>query len=195
MFEQFLPYQFLFGTLVGLFIALMTTKMNTQSQLKIAEKNTEKDTTLQKDRLINDRRVEQIKLERKKLEELHKILLRIDFENSLTKSYIQSTSNMEISEFRIQYMENCERMRNAIAMIAIYFPEMSEEAEQVYSQAGLYWGYQEGVLSTDIKTNKKGYQSNLDKVSSAVSEISKLVRSLKIKIISRAKQLNEHYLD
>lgn len=78
-------------------------------------------------------------------------------------------------------------MSDARAIIAIYFLDMIEEVERLYAQTNLFWGCQEDVLRTDSRTDTEVYVSKLGKVGSTVDEVSKLVLSLKNKIIDQAK--------
>lgn len=200
MFEQLLPYIIfvavtgIFGTVVGFLISLITTKMKTGTQLRIADRNAQKDITLQNERLLSNRCDHEIVLERDKLEELHKILSQVQLEYSQTMSYFQLDSDMEISEFRNRYLTNCAKLSDARAIIALHFPEMVNECDELYGETNKFWGYQENILRIGINTNDKGDDVNLNNVGSAVHNISKHVHSLKNKIIYRAKQLKEYHL-
>lgn len=124
------------------------------------------------------------------MEDLHIILSKIDLENSQTMSYIQTDSNLELAKFRERYLDNCECLHKAEAIVDLYYPEMSDTMRRICGQSNVFWGYQEGVLRTDIKTNEIGYQFNLSKVIEAGDEISSLVSDLQNKILHRGKELN-----
>lgn len=180
------------GATVGAIAAYITAKITTNTQLQIARLNAEKDITLQRDRLLDDRFKNELSIERGKLDVLHRILSRIELENSQTMSYIQSDSNLGVEGFRTRYLENCERLHEAMAIADIYYPKMSDRLRQIYGQSNIFWGYQENLLRTDIKTNHQGWQSLLSKVLEASEAISTRTRQLKDEIASRAKELSEH---
>lgn len=194
MINQLLSYQFFSGTFAGFIIALVPIIIFTRTQLKIAREAASNDLMRQEQRILSDRLKDDTNLEREKLEDLHKILSHVTRENSLTMSYFQSDSNLEISDFRKIYSANCARLDDARAIIAIYFPEMIDESEEINGETNKFWGYQENVLRIDINTNREMYQLNLENVNSAVKKISKSVQSLKNQITRRAKQIKEDYL-
>lgn len=180
----------LFGAIVTACFGYIVARYTSGIQLKIAQQNSEKDIKLQLDRLLNERLKEEVSLEREKLEKLHKILSMISFENSQTMSYIQS-SETELSDFRKRYIENCNRLHDAHAITNLYYPEMSESIIKIFGQANCFWGYQEGVIQADIKTNKEGWQSNLLRVLDAGKEINQYVGNLQYQIAKRGKELNK----
>jgi len=179
------------GATVGAVAAYVTAKITTSTQLNIARLNAEKDITLQRDRLLDDRFKNELSIERGKLDVLHRILSRIELENSQTMSYIQSDSNLGVEGFRTRYLENCERLHEALAIADIYYPKMSDRLRQICGQSNIFWGNQENLLRTDIKTNREGWQSLLSRVLEASDAISTRARQLKDEIASRAKELSE----
>lgn len=180
-----------FGALIGAFAAYITARVTSKNQIKIAELNAQKDLKLQEDRLYDERLKSKVSLERDKLERLHIILSRIALENSQTMSFIQSDSGVDLKQFRTRYLENCERLHEARAIVDLFFPEMSEPVREVYGQSNVFWGHQEGVLRTDIKANKQTWELNLFKVLKAGEEVSDYVRHLQHKITSRGEGLNK----
>lgn len=179
-----------FGALATAFVALLVARFTSGVQLKIAKDNSDKDIRLQSDRLKNERLKSEVTLERDKLERLHKVLSVISFENSQTMSYIQS-SDTELSDFRKRYIENCDRLHDALAITDLYYPDMSEPIREIFGQANCFWGYQEGVIKIDINTNEQGWSSNLSKALDAGVEINKRVKGLQYRISERAKELNK----
>lgn len=184
--EIFILLGAVFTALVGFLAARFTSGV----QLRIARENSEKDLKLQSDRLLDERVRAEVALEREKLEKLHKILSIISFENSQTMSYIQS-SDTELSSFRQRYIENCDRLHDALAISDLYYPKMSESIRKIFGESNCFWGYQEGVIKIDIKENEQGWQSNLAKVLDAGNEIYKHVKSLQYQIAERGKELNK----
>ena len=178
------------GAIVAAIIGYAAARLTSGVQLKIARDNSDKDLKLQSDRLADERLKSEISLEREKLERLHKILSAISFENSQTMSYIQS-SHTELSDFRRRYIDNCDRLHDALAITALYYPGMSESVRVIFGQANCFWGYQEGVIRIDIKENEQGWQSNLSKVLDAGTEINKRVKDLQYSIAERGKELNQ----
>lgn len=180
----------LFGTLLGLIVAYITAKINSKTQIQITELNIRKELALQEIKILDERLKKEVALERGRLEELHMILSKIALENSRTMSYIQSDSNLELAKFRERYIDNCERLHKAEAIVDLYYSEMSDAVKRIYGPSNVFWGHQEGVLRTDIKTNEKGYRTNLGQVIEAGDEISSLVGNLQQKILYRGEELN-----
>lgn len=179
------------GAAVGAVAAYVTAKITTRTQLDIARLSAEKDITLQRERLFDDRMRNELSVERGKLDSLHRILSRIALENSQTMSYFQSDSNMGVDGFRGRYLENCERLHEAMAITDIYYPKMSDSLRQIYGQTNIFWGNQENLLRTDSKANHEGWQSLLSKVLEASGEIASRTRVIKDEIASRARELSE----
>lgn len=178
------------GGVVGALAAYITARITGRNQIRIAEIGAQKDIQLQEDRLLDERIKSEVKLEREKLETLHMILSKISLENSQTMSYIQSDSNMLVSEYRARYLENCARLHEAQAISDIYYPQMSEALGHIYGQTNIFWGSQEGVLLTDIKENNEGWNNHLQEALKASKEISTQVNSLQGKITKRSEELN-----
>ncbi|GGW97907.1 hypothetical protein [Alteromonas halophila] len=180
-------YLFL-GALVTALIGLLVARFTSGVQLKIAEGNSDKDVQLQEARLADERLKSEVALERNKLETLHKILSVISFENSQTMSYIQS-SEINLFDFRKRYIENCDRLHDALAITDLYYPGMSKSIRDIFAEANSFWGYQEGVIQTDITENEQGWQSNMSKVLNAGHAINKHVRSFQFQIAEHGKDL------
>jgi hypothetical protein len=181
----------LVGTFVGVLAAYITARLTVKHQLLIAELNARKDLKLQDDKLLDERLKTEIALERQELRKLHIILSNISLENSLTMSHIQSTNKITISEFRDRYLENCNRLHEALAISDIYYPEMSESTRKIYGQSNIFWGNQERLLRADLQKDQLERQSSLDEVLKTGNEISDHSRNLQNKISTRAKALNE----
>lgn len=181
---------FFLGASVTALISYISAKVTSDAQLKIANANSEKDIRLQSDRLADERLKNEVALERDKLEKLHKTLSVISFENSQTMSYIQS-SEIELSDFRKRYIENCDRLHDALAITDLYYPDMSESIRKIFGQANCFWGSQEGVMQIDIKANERGWQSNMREVLDAGKEIKNQVQSLQGEISKRSQQVNK----
>ena len=177
----------LLGAGIGAVAAYITAKVTTKGQLNIAKLNTDKDIKLQSDRLKDDRLRNEISIERNKLDVLHRTLPRIALENSQTMSYMQSEANLSIADFRTRFLENCERLHEAMAIVDIYYHQMSDALKQVYSQSNIFWGYQENLLHTNIKTNPNGWNANLIKVLEAGDKIQNTSTGLKFDITERSK--------
>ena len=180
----------LLGAIVTAFVGFVAARYTSGIQLKIAKENSEKDIRLQSDRLADERLKNKVSLERKNLGKLHKILSVVSFENSQTMSYIQS-SGADLSNFRKKYIENCDRLHDALAITDLYCTDMSGSIREIFGQANCFWGYQEAVMQIDIKTNEQGWNSNLSKVFDSCSEINKRVNDLQYQIAERGKELNK----
>ena len=179
----------LLGAGIGAVAAYITAKVTTKGQLNIAKLNTDKDIKLQSDRLKDDRLRNEISIERNKLDVLHRTLSRIALENSQTMSYMQSEANLSIADFRTRFLENCERLHEAMAIVDIYYPQMSDALKQVYAQSNIFWGHQENLLRTDIKTNPKSWSDTLTVVLKAGNDIEIKSSDLKYDISERSKTL------
>lgn len=177
------------GAIVGALAAYITARVTSSRQLEIAQLNAQKELKLQEELFFDERLKSEVSLERSKLEILHIILSKIALENSQTMSFIQSDSNMKLEVFRERYLDNCSRLHEAKAIVDIYYPEMSESVRNIYGQSNIFWGFQEGVLRTDIKKNESGYQSNLANVLKAGDEIAGDVKKLQYKIMYRSEEL------
>ncbi|BCX72337.1 hypothetical protein KTJ16_10625 [Acinetobacter bereziniae] len=182
-------YILLGATITALF-GYIVARYTSGIQLKIAQKNSEKDIQLQLDRLANERLKDEVSLEREKLEILHKILSIISFENSQTMSYIKLPET-ELTDFRKRYIENCNRLHDAHAITDLYYPEMSDSIRKIFGQANCFWGYQESVMQIDIKANNQGWHENLSKVLEAGKEINQHVQNLQYRIAERGRELNK----
>lgn len=184
--ELFLFLGAIFTAVIGYGAARLTSSV----QLQIAKDNSEKDLKLQSDRLLDERLKAEVKLERDKLEILHRTLSRISFENSQTMSYIQSTDT-ELSEFRARYIENCDRLHEALAITDLYYPSMSEGVREIFGQANRFWGFQEGVINIDVRENNPSWMAHMEKVLDAGGKVNKRVENLQHKISGRGKELNQ----
>lgn len=182
----------LLGVIIGGITAYITAKVTTGTQMRIASINAEKDITLQRNMLHEERTKNGLLIEREKLDLLHRTLSRIELENSQTMSYIQSDSNLGIEGFRLRYLDNCERLHEAMSIADIYYPKMSSKLRQIYAQSNIFWGNQENLLRTDISNNRQGWQSLLSKVLEASDTISKLTDQLKTEISDRAQELSSN---
>lgn len=179
------------GATVGAFAAYITAKITTGVQMNIARLNADKDITLQRDRLNEDRLKNEIFIERGKLEVLHRILSRIALENSQTMSYMQSDANLPIEDFRTRYLENCERLHEAMGIADIYYPKMGRKLREIFAQSNIFWGNQENLLRTDITSNRDSWNSLLGVVLEASKAIGSRTDQLQDEIADRAKKLSE----
>lgn len=174
---------------IGALAAYVTAKITSGTQLAIAKLSAEKDITLQRDRLQDERVKDALSIERNKLDILHRTLSRISLENSQTMSYMQSDSNLSITDFRVRYLDNCDHLHEAMAIVDIYYPKMSDSLKKIYGQSNIFWGTQENLLRTDIKANPSGWKSILSEVLKAGESIQTLTRQLKEEVAYRAKEL------
>lgn len=181
----------LFGAIIGAVAAYITAKVTTKAQLQIAHLNAEKELSLQQDRLKDERARNELEIKRAKLDTLHRTLSRIAMENSQTMSYMQSDEKLGIADFRKRYLENCERLHEAMAIADIHYPKMSASLRDVYGKSNIFWGYQENLLRTDITTNPAGWQTVLSEVIKAGDSIGMTSHYLKDKIAERATALSE----
>lgn len=183
-------YLFL-GACVGALFAYVSAMIGARTQREVARLNANKDIALQRDRLNEDRRASELSVERDKLDALHRILSRIALENSQTMSNMQSSAKWTIADFRARNLENCDRLHEAMAIADIYYPQMGDSVREIYGQSNVFWGYQENLLQTDIKTNPSGWNAHLSAVLKAGDTIGERSRQLQGEISCRARQLSE----
>jgi hypothetical protein len=181
----------LVGAMIGALAAYITAKITTRAQLQIAQLNAEKDISLQLDRLHEDRSRQERELERSKLDTLHRTLSRVALENSQTMSYMQSDEGLSVADFRKRYLDNCDRLHEALAIVDIYYPQMGKSLREVYGQSNVFWGSQENLLRIDIKMNREGWQATLSEVLKAGEAIGTRARQLKDDIAERAELISE----
>jgi hypothetical protein len=182
------------AAIVGAIAAYITAKVTGSNQLKIAKIAAEKDIQLQSERLLHDRVVNEIKLEREKLEKLHLILSKIAFENSLTMSYFLSSNDTDVDIFRNRYMENCHLLQEAMDIADFYYPEMSTSVNTIYGEMNMFWGHQEAIIQIDTENHKHGRQTNLEQVIAAGNKIAKMVSELRNSIADRGENLKDSLL-
>ncbi len=179
------------GAAIGALAAYVTARITTRTQLDIARLNADKDITLQRERLLDERFRNELAVERGKLDSLHRILSRIALENSQTMSYFQTVSSLGVEKFRTRYLENCERLHEAMAIADIYYPKMSDNLRKVYGQTNVFWGNQESLIRTDVKTNKTVWEQWFLKILDASEAIESHTQRLKDQVAVRAKELTE----
>jgi hypothetical protein len=176
----------LLGALVGFIAAALTSGI----QLKIAKQNSQKDIQLQTGRLADERLKNEVALQREKLEKLHKLLSTISFENSQTMSFLHR-EELNISDFRKRYIENCDRIHDAHAITDLYYPDMSDFVDEIFKHANLFWGYQDIVMQTEVPVSQQLILTNLAEVRSAGLEIKTLVVALQNQIAEKGKALEK----
>ncbi len=154
-----------------------------------AKLNADKDIRLQRERLSDERTKIEVALERENMCAIHRALSKIAFENSLTMSVIQSDSELTIAEFRVRYVENCDRLHAAMATSAVYYPAMTSRLRAIFGEANKFWGYQEIVLRADYETDRHAAQAARNKVFEACEEIDRLVSAVQGEIEQRSQYL------
>ncbi len=167
-------------------VGFLAAWLNYRSQVKCALINAEKDKQIQLVEIYSRRVEKEAKTKFLELEKMYQTLLSIALENSKTMSYMQSSKNLDIEEFRSRYLLNCRDLHEIQAKIDIRFPRLIDETNSIYRQANVFWGNQESLLRTDVKNNPGGYQNLCDKIHVVSHEISDLVDSLKSKIVEEA---------
>lgn len=182
----------LFGAMVGAIAAYITTKITTANHLRIAKINVHKDLNLQEGKIANEQLKEEVNLERDKLGELHKILSDIAYENSMTASYIDADEEIELSQFRKKYRDNCSRLHEALAIADLFYPELSDDVREIYGQTNMFWGGQDNYLKVDkANGDTKIRQFHREKTIKAGGEIGSMVLSLQYRISTIGTNLKE----
>ena len=179
----------LLGAVIGAVVAYITAKVTSRTQLEIARLQADKDIKLQQDRINDDRQRNELAIERTKLDVFHRTLSRIALENSQTMSYMQSSEKLAVELFRARYLENCDRLHEAMAIADIYYPAMSQMLREIYGQSNVFWGVQESVLRTDIGKNHDGWMAHFSEAKKAGDEIGARTRELKGLVADRAAEL------
>ena len=174
--------------LIGMVSAAAITALSTYVISMVTSQN---QLALQSNEHINERLKAEIKLEREKLEKLHKILSKIRTENSKTLSYIKATNSVNLDKYRDRYLANCDRAHEGLAIIEIYYPTMKSEFVKVYALTNVFWGYQEKLMQIDIKDNQQGWENNLAELYKAEEKLSLFVKQLHFDIADRVMELND----
>ena len=184
---------FLFlGAIVGGVAAYITAKVTGRNQIEIAKLNAERDFRIQENTLFHERIKAEVALKREKLEEVHKILSKMAMENSLTLSYMKSSSeDKDIEKYRKRYLDNCERLHEAIAICDIFFSDMTKKLKDIYSAANIFWGHQENLMRLDIRENKEGWDINLNHVLEQSKRVAELVREAQDELAQKGMELNK----
>ena len=181
----------LLGAVVGAIAAYITTKMTSRYQMDIAKLNARKDFLIQANLAYEERMRREVDLQRSKLEELHKILSLIAMENSLTVSYIQSTTDdKSLTEYRNRYLENSKKMHQAMAITDLFYPELTKLLRKIYAKTNIFWGHQEKVIQLNPQKNNSAWENNLSEVIKAAEEIAQLVGELQVQIGKIGKMLS-----
>jgi hypothetical protein len=181
----------LIAALVAATISFITTIITTRSTVNIARTNANKDIRLQNEKLFEEKFKAEVSFQRQKLEDLHIILSKISLENSQTVSHMDFTAKLEIPIFRERYLSNCERLHKAIAIVDIYYPEISLAIRSIYDQTNIFWGYQEQLLGTDINKEKDKWKINYESILEASSEIKDQVKKAQELISNKGQVLND----
>ncbi len=177
-----------FGAVITAFVALIVAQFNGSTQFKIAMQNSQKDIQLQTDRLAEERLKNEVALQREKLEKLHKILSNIAFENSLTMSFLH-LEEFNVSNFRKKFIENCDKLNEALAITDLYSPDLSEDVRVIFGKANLFWGHQDIAMQPENKAKEQPILIN--EVRLAGIEINKRVEFLQNQIAEKGKALEK----
>jgi hypothetical protein len=180
----------MYGAAITVSIGFFAAYWNSRTQINVAKIQSKNNKELQTNEMNSKRMESETILKLSELERLYILISKIGFENSKTMSYIQSESNMAIKDFRSNYMEISDKVHEAQAKIAIYFPSMVEASNKMLGQTNLYWGSQEILLGIDIAKDPNKYQIMCDKMHEITEETSKIVYSLKQEIIIEANSVN-----
>lgn len=176
------------GGMITAIPAWLASKSASRVQQKIARENADKDITLQTGRLLDERVKSEVEVARKNLKELHCIISLISLENSQTMSYFHTETDVAV--FRERYLQNCHRLHEAMAIADLYYPKFSSLIKDIYSQTNIFWGYQENLMRTDIKTNESGWQSLMSRILTVVEKINELKTQLHSSISDEGGILN-----
>jgi len=177
----------LFGVAATCIAAVITGKFN----LRITRANAEKEFQIQEKALAFERSRAKESLERERLESLHKILSKINRENSLATSYIQSDQNMEPREYHAVYDRNCSLVDEASVLADLYYPEFKDSIDVIVSEASKFWGNQQALLKIDIKKDPKSYKSRQAAIIEVAEKIRQVVDDVKREISKLAKELRQ----
>ncbi|PLX66684.1 MAG: hypothetical protein C0602_11500 [Denitrovibrio sp.] len=115
----------------------------------------------------------------------------IALEYSQTKSIVESSSNISVDHLHERYFKNCERLHEAQAIAALYYPDVSGALDEIYGQSNIFWGNQERVLQTDINKDQDLWDKHFTEVLSAINKISKDVKSVQYSIRHRATYISK----
>ena len=163
-----------------------TAKIN----LEITKLNAEKDSFLLIKRQQLDTKKEVLKAERDKLEELMRILHKINYENSQTMSHFQNWDK-NIINFRERYNDNNELLFQAMAITALYLPDKYDTLRNIKGLANQFWGNQEHLMNIDSINNNDVWHIVMGKILGVCSEISKEINHISAIVIDKGSQLSK----
>ena len=120
--------------------AIITSCLNSRSTLKSIKINN--DFQISRDERLFQKELEKIKLEQTRLDLLHvyKNLCLLQREFSLTSMNIDWEDNLHEQEYNKKYFKLCNSFDNSRAIIAISYPELLSEFDDIYGKMNIYWG-------------------------------------------------------
>lgn len=74
------------------------------------------------------------------LHDLHKAVSKADRAFSITSQHILSEARISVSDFNKLYLDCCSELDEARAIAGLFFPEVGEPLEKMYSEMNMYWG-------------------------------------------------------
>lgn len=189
--ENYILIAAVISFLGALIVAIITVK----NQFYISREQISKDLMIQERQLLNERIKYEFAVERENLKKLHLVLSKIAIENSLTVSYIQTSSNMSSDYFSNRYLENWQHLKEAKAIADIYYQDIRREIKELEGQMSCFWGSQKSLLETSSSENRTSWNGYLSEVEKMGRAISANVESIQYFISERGKSISKEVLD
>ena len=124
--------------------------------------------------------------------EIHKSLSYIAREFSLTSLCIMLDARTSKLEYDRKYLESCERMDSARALIEMHFPDAGELINKLHGQMNIFWGNFTEVSALLTSNDQSGRRHIFqEKANLAALEIEELVFKAKYKLNNIARELTK----
>jgi hypothetical protein len=114
---------------------------------------------------------------------------------SLTQSVIESSIKMDVNEFHLQYLEKDKRLVDLQTLIAIYFPDLFNEARELLGLHNKYWGNQNILLRIDIKEDRNGYSSVQRSIIEIAKKASIVIEKIREDISKKTEKIIDYKLE
>jgi hypothetical protein len=152
----------LVGAVLGFVGAMITTLINSRTQLKLTRETHQQQQKLARETHQHQHGIETLKLQaqakqeaqvnlRSKMEEAHQILSKIATENSQTASYIMWDRGLTAAEYHAQYQQQQVDVQRLEMIVALYFPKLQDVIDDLPELMNQFWGYQHLMIHRDAK--------------------------------------------
>lgn len=138
----------LFQTITGAVIALFGVHLSAWNQRKLAREAQQFQAQQKIDEWRRIQQKDEKDFEKKRLVEIYTNLHMIEREFSMTSLDIDWRKQSS-QEYDQKYLEVCRKLDEIRAISALFFPELSENFNEVYGRMNIYWGYVKKLLEME----------------------------------------------